>query len=440
MGSVGFSLTAYDINPGNSSLFPWLSVLAAMFEEYQFLGFVVDYQPSSGTAVSSTSAALGNVIMSTDYDVLNPNFTDMQAMAAYEYSTITLPNKNALHPIECKKSANVLGNLFTRTAGELSTGADQRFYDMGTFQIATEGMQSVYKVGNLWVVYHITFRKPRLPAIPGNFWHGRSTPVDTAAAATFGGTSGFTTSQFSTIQGIGASTAVGTGIKISRVGVYLLVADFQGTANITAAMTLTFGANITYGQNLLIKSTVPAFGANQLTFGEFISTISCNQTGIGTANDVTFGGLTGYTAGNTDVFLFPIPSSSLAARSMVQQLSSSIREGRSILKFLLAQPEMDRFNGGYWPSSVGDAKSAYQPILSAPVDGQHVARAAIRLREAEYKNSSDPPCQAHGEVLSWKNVPVEDLSPDERETVRQMIRAEAREEESWQKVQAEKRR
>jgi len=90
-GSIAFTLNSYAIQPGLNVTFPWLSAIAAQFEEYRMDGLCFEFRPSSGSAVSSMSSALGVVIMATNYHVLDATFATKQAMESYEYSTSTVP-------------------------------------------------------------------------------------------------------------------------------------------------------------------------------------------------------------------------------------------------------------------------------------------------------------------------------------------------------------
>jgi len=163
LSSIVFNNNVFQLNPSNPALFPWLSTISTAFEQYEFLGLVFEYRPTSGSAIASTNNALGVVIMSTSYDVLDAAFTSKQAMEAYQYTVSTVPANTAIHGVECKRSLNVLQNLYVRQFIQPS-GADPRFYDLGKFQLATFGMQAAnITIGELWVSYHIKLIKPKLP-------------------------------------------------------------------------------------------------------------------------------------------------------------------------------------------------------------------------------------------------------------------------------------
>lgn len=168
-GSSAFALTASAINPGlppsTGGLFPWLSTVASNFEQYRFNGLVLEFRTTSGTSVGATNTSLGTVMMATLYNSTLPDFDNKQEMLNYEYSCSGVPSNNLLHAVECKRSENVLSNLYVRTSGVPST-ADIRLYDLGRFQIAAQGMQAANAIGQLWVSYDITLFKPKLGASP----------------------------------------------------------------------------------------------------------------------------------------------------------------------------------------------------------------------------------------------------------------------------------
>jgi hypothetical protein len=171
--SVDFESKSYNINPGNSLLFPWLSGPAASFESYEIKGMIAEFKTTSATSIGSTNTALGTLVMSTQYDVNKPAFTDKRSMEAYEYTVSTVPCESAIHPIECDPSQLVLDKLYVTSAGvSASTVNDPRFHNLGVFQVATVGMQSASVIGELWVSYKIRLYMPQLPSVVGdmNVW------------------------------------------------------------------------------------------------------------------------------------------------------------------------------------------------------------------------------------------------------------------------------
>lgn len=160
-GSVAFSSRSFPINPGCKSTFPWLNNLARNFTEYEMLGLVFEYVPTSGY-VGGGTPALGAVMLSTNYNVHEPPYPDKVTLTSSEFCVTTVPADHALHPIECRARDNLTNKLLIR--GDFTT-VDRGLYDLGNFQVSTEGMTSAYVVGELWVTYHVRLSRPSLEHI-----------------------------------------------------------------------------------------------------------------------------------------------------------------------------------------------------------------------------------------------------------------------------------
>lgn len=154
------------LNPGLSSTFPWLSTIAANFEEYEFHGLTFVFVSESADALSSTNTALGSVMMATQYNANLPALNSKETMLAYEFSNTGRPSSSMIHMVECARRRTVLPEMYIRT-GEVDQDPtqpqDYRLYDWGTFQVATQGQQAACTLGELWVTYDVILRKPRLP-------------------------------------------------------------------------------------------------------------------------------------------------------------------------------------------------------------------------------------------------------------------------------------
>lgn len=160
--SVDFAVTAYPINPGLGTVFPWGSRVAANFEQYRLRGMLFEFKTTCGSAIASTNNALGVVIMSTQYDPLEPPFQDKREMEAYVYTSSSVPSQSQVHAVECKPSLTAINAQYLRS-NAIPQDADLRMYDHGTFYIATAGMQAAdITIGELWVTYHVELIKPRL--------------------------------------------------------------------------------------------------------------------------------------------------------------------------------------------------------------------------------------------------------------------------------------
>lgn len=158
-----FNIQSFPLNPAQSSTFPWLSVIAQQFEEYMINGMVFEFKSTASDAIaSSTNLALGNVILATSYDPLNPPFSSQMEMLNYEYAQSCKVSESVMHMIECDPRQSPLTHLYTRP-GTAPGNSDLRLYDFGAFYIATSGLQGTsINVGQLWVTYEFCFYKAKV--------------------------------------------------------------------------------------------------------------------------------------------------------------------------------------------------------------------------------------------------------------------------------------
>lgn len=204
-----FNLQNYPINPGLDTTFEWLSQLACNYEEYSIEGMYFEFRSMSADALNSTNTALGQVILACNYNAASSNFANKMEMENYEGGISSKPSISTRYFVECEPHRSVLDNLYVRQ-GSVPSGQDQRMYDLGNFQIATNGFQGTsVNIGELWVTYQVCLRKPKLFAALGNYnshFYGinptytNANPIGTGTLAT----------TFSNIQGFSAS---GTTIK-----------------------------------------------------------------------------------------------------------------------------------------------------------------------------------------------------------------------------------
>jgi hypothetical protein len=186
--SESFNLNAYNLNPGLSTTFPWLSQMAVAFEEYIIHGLIVEFVSESSDSVLSTAAnsALGVVMMAITYDSLDPNFPNKKEMLNYEFAQSRKPSTSFLLPMECSRAETPFHELFVRTTSAPS-GSDIRLYDAGVLQIATQGQQANSgTLGELWITYDIEFLKPKFivsevgQLVLADHWSAGSGPTNAA--------------------------------------------------------------------------------------------------------------------------------------------------------------------------------------------------------------------------------------------------------------------
>lgn len=224
-GSTGFNNTSFIINPANSTTFPWLASIASCYEQYRIHGLIFEYKSTSAEALNSTNTALGTVIMATDYNVLNASFLSKTTMENFEFATSCKPSESMMHPIECDPSQTPTIEFYT---SQISANGDNRFVNMGNFQLATVGMQASSVIGELWASFEIELIKPRI-----------STNLSTAYVTT-SGTNWVPTSPFggqsvvSNFGGIVVSGNSSSSLIYSNLlpgAVYMFMITTQGGAN-----------------------------------------------------------------------------------------------------------------------------------------------------------------------------------------------------------------
>lgn len=162
-----FKLADYPINAAYADTFPWLSQIAQNFSLYKLQGCIFEYKPTSGEFAATGSAALGKVIMGTNYDPTAPPFFSSREMENYDYAKACKPSESMLHGIETAPQQAATMMLYTRT-GE--TSKNKIFTDVGLFQIATEGIPltvpanstSTATIGELWVAYRVKLSRSKI--------------------------------------------------------------------------------------------------------------------------------------------------------------------------------------------------------------------------------------------------------------------------------------
>lgn len=160
-GSIQFENSSFELNPGLVGTFPWLSQIAQNYEEYSFEQLMFTY--TSLLSDSTASGVIGSIIMTTNYNAGQPDFTNTSDMLNNIGTISARPiDGPIIHGIECDDTKNVLPSYYIR-AGSVPAGQDIKTYDMGRFQLATEGMPVDDQLqGQLWVSYRITLRKPKI--------------------------------------------------------------------------------------------------------------------------------------------------------------------------------------------------------------------------------------------------------------------------------------
>jgi len=155
-----FTNYTYPINAGMRASFPFLSQLAANYEEYCFDGLVFEFISSASPYVSASS--LGTVIASMAYNASSPSFTNKYTMENSAAAISTRIDKNLMYGVECAKGSNPQNCYYVRSGAStlpLTTT------DLGNFQLAVAPASTVPAsavLGELWVTYDVVLHRPVL--------------------------------------------------------------------------------------------------------------------------------------------------------------------------------------------------------------------------------------------------------------------------------------
>lgn len=165
-----FQNQTIEINPGLFSTFPWLSQVAANYDEYELKQLIFTYKPTI-TDFVSTNGQVGTIILATQYNVQDEPFSNKNDMMHYAGAMSTKVSQGMLHGVECNPNKN------SGSAGKYVRGGpvlpmqEAQNYDLGNLNIATHSTPTEFNsktLGELWVSYTIELRKPKFYAAEGS--------------------------------------------------------------------------------------------------------------------------------------------------------------------------------------------------------------------------------------------------------------------------------
>jgi len=161
MGSVGYAVTQYPINPGQSTTFPWLSKQAAQWEKYWFTHLEFYYKRD--VSEFATNGTTGKVMFGVDFDASDPPPISKQQIEDTDPHMDCMPSEGMRMPLNARQLHGLYKKLYVRPAG-LPGASDIKTYDCGNFNLATQGMQNTTEIGELRVRYTVVFEVPVLEA------------------------------------------------------------------------------------------------------------------------------------------------------------------------------------------------------------------------------------------------------------------------------------
>jgi hypothetical protein len=226
-GAAGaLTVVALQIQPGNVTLFQWLSQLALCFEKYVFRKLKFLWETESPTTNG------GKVIYSWDPNVADAQPTTKQQMLVFDRKSDDAPWRCFELDVPHSEIHGVVKEFFVRDTF-VPVNADLKLYDCGLLFIGLVGVDSTISTGELHIEYEIELITPTEPPISADL-SATINSGGTLSPANFLGTAAFPTNG-SSLAFIKNNANVGAvEIDFLVVGQFLLQFSVTGTG-LTAA-------------------------------------------------------------------------------------------------------------------------------------------------------------------------------------------------------------
>jgi len=163
--AIPFSNLSFPLNPGLSGTFTFLAQIAQNYDEYKFGQLLFTFRSTTTDIGSSSNGQCGTVIMCTNYNSAAPKFTDKQTMIEYSGAHSCKLTEHMVHGVECDPAKSAMSESLYVRSNPVVTGQDLKTYDKGLFQFAVANAPASFNgfpIGELWVEYTVTLRKPKL--------------------------------------------------------------------------------------------------------------------------------------------------------------------------------------------------------------------------------------------------------------------------------------
>lgn len=299
-----FTIQNFIINAANTRTFPFLSQIAANYEQYEVEGLLFEFRSTSGNALTSANTALGSVMMATQYDTYDIPFASKLDMLNYEYATSTKPAESCVHMIECAPSQTPVNQLYCLYNQNVPANADARLYNLGRFSIASTGLQGTeVNMGELHITYQVRLLKPKLFVALGQEVgyfqqiNGDNSTIGYTNALPLG-TATYTTTPTSVKTNLGnAITITGNQVQFASTMViakYRLEVTWSGATALAVTYPVVSVSNLTNGSAL--RSPESGVTAGVVTYSLLVTTLGNGIKGI-----LDFGVAGNLPSGNSNV-------------------------------------------------------------------------------------------------------------------------------------------
>lgn len=247
-GSVLFAVQQYSINPGLALLFPWLSQLANLFESYLVNGLKFQFR------TESASSQPGKAMLAVDWDAADAvpdNKTGMMQERTKADSAVWADFNLICDLADLRKFGQ---QRFIRQ-GTAPANTDIKTYDVGTLNVATQGVTSAPVIGELWVEYDIELITPNTAPTPSS---AKIVAGGTISNAAVFGTAAVITGPLSVTASASTLTFNTTGqflVEIFPTGTLSAITSTTGTATeVVVINPVTNGASAVFSLAVTIKN------------------------------------------------------------------------------------------------------------------------------------------------------------------------------------------
>lgn len=270
IGSTGFSVSTYPVNPGMLQTFPWLGRFPAQgYDMYHFRYIRFCYETEQSTA------SAGSIMMAFDYDASDSAPINKISLMSYNGAV----RSSCWAPISIPGASSMINKVKTRfiRSGALAVNQDIKLYDTANFMLAIQGCTNGAVMGELYVEYEVELFSPQLDNVQLTLASSsKISNSNTTRTAPFTGTP--------TIAGGLPLTVTANKIAFPVPGSYLVYYTANGT---TFSSGTTVGALFTATGDATISPVNSSLQVAAATFGDIVFVINTITTNDGFTVDVT---------------------------------------------------------------------------------------------------------------------------------------------------------
>lgn len=161
--SLSFANQTYALNPAIEKTFPWLSQIAANYQEFEFVQLLFQFKPITSIFAPS-NGQVGTIAIATQYNPTDAPFTSERDFEDVAHSVSAKITDELVAGVECDPRKNAGSERKFTRVGPPPPGADLNSYDQGTLNVAVGGIPAAYanqRLGKLYVSYTVVLRKKK---------------------------------------------------------------------------------------------------------------------------------------------------------------------------------------------------------------------------------------------------------------------------------------